>query len=73
MNIPDCYEPDVMLAAQALQQAVHQLRLPCCQCCGLPIVTEKYLDLAPFGLSGLSCQTCFEKHSHYTDLWEEDL
>lgn len=38
---------------------------PMCQCCGREILTECYLDLAPFGLSGMACESCVSHHTHY--------
>ena len=50
---------------EALLQQRQQARreyLPCCQCCALPITTERYLDLEPFGLRGCACEGCMERN-----------
>lgn len=71
MNLPECYDPAVQEAANALAYTARVLRLPRCIACGSPILTEKYLDLEPFGIKGLGCEACMDKHSHWTDQWEE--
>ena len=45
-------------------------RLPKCQCCGEPVVTEQYLDLAPFGVNARACGRCVENNL-YENLFEE--
>lgn len=69
MKIPECYDPAVQEASNALAYTVRVLRRPRCILCELPITTEKYLDLTDFGINGLSCERCMERSSH----WSEDL
>lgn len=38
---------------------------PICQCCGEEILTECYLDLEPFGILAVACETCVSRHTHY--------
>lgn len=48
------------------QEALRQrsTRMGWCQCCGRPIQSEWYLDLAPFGLAAAACEGCVERHMH---------
>lgn len=71
MNLPDCYDPAVQEAANALAWTARALRQPRCIACGCRITTEKYLDLEPFGIMGFGCEACMNKHSHWTDRLEE--
>ena len=41
-----------------------QAKLPRCQCCGEPIVSEQYLDLEPFGVDAYACESCVEDNLH---------
>ncbi len=50
-----------------LRQTARRLRLPRCACCDEPLPSETYLDLAPFGLSGVACEECVEMHTGFSD------
>lgn len=72
MHIPDCYDPAVQEAANALAHTAKVMRRPRCERCGSPLMGEIYLDLEPFGLKGYACEKCLDKHSHDVgDLDEE--
>lgn len=71
MQIPDCYDPAAQEAANALSYTARVMRLPRCQCCDSPITTEQYLDLEPFGVKALACESCVKTHSRWNDFWEE--
>lgn len=49
------------------QEALHRQRLearprPLCRCCGLPVNTEQYLELEPFGIRAVACEECVNKY-----------
>lgn len=71
MQIPDCYDPICQEAARSLAYTARVMRRPRCVCCDLPITTEQYLDLEPFGLKGLACDRCRDDHSHWTDTLDD--
>lgn len=50
-----------------LQLERHAQNRQQCHCCDRPIQTELYLDLSPFGLESLACESCVEKNLHTTD------
>lgn len=54
-----------------MEQARREDRLPKCVCCEAPILSETYLDLEPFGLSGYVCEGCVSDNTHSADNWEE--
>ena len=44
-----------------------QRLLPRCVCCGLPVVSERYLDLEGFGIRGVGCERCVDKALEYNE------
>lgn len=72
MQIPDCYDPAIQEAARSLRYTAMVMRRPRCECCGLPVTTDQYLDLEPFGLKGIACERCRDGNSHWTDTLEVD-
>ncbi len=50
-----------------LRLAVRRARLPRCACCDENLPTERYLDLAPFGLRAVACENCVETYWGYTE------
>lgn len=65
-SIPDCYEADRQFERMDLAYTVRIMRRPCCECCGERILSEKYLDLSPFGLNGVACERCVENNTFAT-------
>lgn len=45
---------------------LEQLRriMPRCCGCNMPMDTERYLDLEPFGLQAVVCERCMDKNVH---------
>ena len=46
---------------------VRRQRRPRCGCCGEPVGSPMYLDLAPFGLQGVACENCVESNLAETE------
>lgn len=69
MHIPECYDAVKQFEARDRAQSRLVEGSPRCQCCGKPIRTETVLDLHPFGLAGLACQRCVDRHIHDTWIW----
>ena len=72
MNLPECYEADRQFKALDLAYTAKVMRRPRCVCCNEPILSETYLDLSPFGLDGVVCERCVDRHTHDTDDLDED-
>ena len=64
--IPDCYEADRQFDRMDLAYTARIMRRPRCQCCGGHILSENYLDLSPFGLSGVACERCVDQNTYAT-------
>lgn len=63
----DPYDAGQQAELKDIRYAKRRSRLPLCACCGHPIESEKYLDLAPFGLQDRACAGCVELHSRYME------
>lgn len=72
MQIPDCYDPIIQEASRSLAYTARVIHRPRCECCGLPVTSERYLDLEPFGLQGIACEYCRDRHSHLSDNLDEE-
>ena len=71
-QIPECYEADRQYERMDLAYTARIMRRPCCECCGEHILTESYLDLSPFGLSGVACERCIERNTACTADLDDD-
>ena len=60
-------EPWLQEELRQIHLAARRARLPRCACCGEPIPTERFLDLRPFGLGAVACETCVEENFSYTE------
>lgn len=69
MHIPICYDAVKQFERRDRRQAKAVMSRPRCQCCGAPIQTETALDLTPFGLTGLACQRCVDRHTCDEHSW----
>lgn len=66
-GIPNCYDPAEQEARRDLAYTARIMQRPRCLGCGIPITTDLYLDLEPFGIQGLACEQCRNIHTHSTD------
>lgn len=71
-QIPDCYEADRQAERRDLAYTARLMRRPCCQRCGQHILSEKYLDLSPFGINGVACERCVDRNMEYTADLDDD-
>lgn len=71
MRLLNPNDPEDAFALQDIAQARREAHLPKCACCEKPILSETYLDIEPFGLSGYICESCVSDHTHSTENWEE--
>ena len=71
MYLPDCYEADRQFDAMDRAYTAKLMKRPKCACCGLPIISETYLDLSDFGLEGFACERCVEHNTYDTEDLED--
>ena len=57
------WQQEQLWQLQLENKALHR---PRCHCCDKPIKTELCLDLSPFGLQALACESCVENNMHTT-------
>lgn len=72
VTIPDCYEADRQYERMDLAYTARIMRRPCCECCGEHILTERYLDLSPFGINGVVCERCVDRNTADTTDLDDD-
>lgn len=64
-------EPWEQEQLRQLQFTARRMKMPRCQCCDGRIWTERYLELAPFGLQGYACARCVEANMGDLEALEE--
>ena len=71
-GIPACWDPAEQEASRDRAEAQKLMFRPKCEYCGFPITGETYLDLTPFGIPGVACETCTSENTHYIEDLEDD-
>lgn len=71
-SIPECYEADRQYERMDRAYTARIMRRPCCKGCGERILTESYLDLSPFGVNGVACERCVDRHTADTADLDDD-
>lgn len=57
----------------ARQLALDRKRRLTCDCCGEAVATDRFLLLRPFGVEGLACEKCVERHMRWSDLVDGEV
>ena len=64
-------EPWLQEEMRQLGYTARRLGRPRCVCCEEHIWSERYLDLAAFGLRGFACERCLEANMGDSDALEQ--